>query len=137
MGCWCTALRCGRSAWTPASDRVVCRAQSGTDRAILAWQTPYGSGVLDTRHADERSSVWEGVVSPNGEWLLLRLGTGTGADLRYRRLSGDTTSQPLVATPASESDARFSPDGKWVAYASDVAPSVGRERFLREIQLAA
>jgi serine/threonine-protein kinase len=33
--------------------------------------------------------------------------------------AGDTTFVPLVATPASETGPQLSPDGKWLAYASD------------------
>ncbi len=91
-----TTLRFGRAEWTPAGDRVLFRIQTGTERSFLAWLSASGSGVLDTLYADVRSSVWEGVVSPDGAWLLFRLGRGAAADLHYRRLSGDTTSQPFV-----------------------------------------
>jgi Tol biopolymer transport system component len=35
-------------------------------------------------------------------------------------LSGDRTPRPFLRTPFSETGARFSPDGKSVAYVSDV-----------------
>ena len=34
-------------------------------------------------------------------------------------MKGDQKPHPLIATPASERDADFSPDGKWLAYISD------------------
>jgi Tol biopolymer transport system component len=41
-------------------------------------------------------------------------------DLWYRRLDGDTTSKPIVATKTfTEYAPRFSPDGRWVAYSSN------------------
>jgi len=36
-----------------------------------------------------------------------------------RRLDGDTTTKPLLVTPATELAPRFSPDGHWLAYSSD------------------
>jgi serine/threonine-protein kinase len=116
-----SSQRFGRAEWTPQSDRVLLRMQTGTDRSVLVWRLANGRGALDTLHVDARNSVWEGVISPDGQSLLLRVGSGTTADLRYRRVSGDTTSRAFVATPASEVEARFSPDGRWVAYASDEA----------------
>ncbi len=110
-----------RPEWTPQGDRVLLRMQTGSERSVLVWRLANGRGALDTLHADARNSVWEGVISPDGQSLLFRVGSIAGADIRYRRVAGDTTSRAFVATPASESDARFSPDGKWVAYASDEA----------------
>lgn len=52
---------------------------------------------------------------------MYRIGSGSTSDLRYRKLVGDTTSRAFVATPAGEETPRFSPDGKWVVYASDEA----------------
>jgi serine/threonine-protein kinase len=46
-------------------------------------------------------------------------------------LDGDRQPEPLVATDADERDARFSPDGQWLAYVSD---ETGRDEvFIRPI----
>lgn len=34
-------------------------------------------------------------------------------------IDGDRQPRPIIQTPASEVDARLSPDGRWLAYASD------------------
>ena len=38
--------------------------------------------------------------------------------------AGDSTPRPFLQTSANEQDARFSPDGRWVAFTSDES---GRE----------
>ena len=43
----------------------------------------------------------------------------TGFDLWLRMMDGDGEVRPLLNTRFNESDARISPDGKWVAYRSD------------------
>jgi eukaryotic-like serine/threonine-protein kinase len=118
-----SGLRFGRPEWTPDGARRLFRTQTGTDRSVFMWQAVDGRGTMDTLHSDAKNSVWEAVVSPNGRYLLFRLGTNSTADLRYRLLVGDTTSRPFVATAAAEQEGRFSPDGRWVVYASDEAGS--------------
>src|SRR5262249_18758615 len=41
------------------------------------------------------------------------------SDIWFLPVSGDSKPQPFSKTGASETGGRFSPDGKWVAYASD------------------
>ena len=130
VGAQSSALRFGRPEWTPDGARVLFRTQSGTDRSFVTWQAASGSGTQDTLHSDVKNSVWEAVVSPDGQYLLYRLGTASGADLRYRRVTGDTTSRSFVATPAAEQEGRFSPDGQWVAYTSDEA-GTGLDVYVR------
>ena len=63
--------------------------------------------------------VWEGVISPDYKTLMFRTGTVGAADIFTRSMTGDTTTHPFVTTSFNELSARFSPDGKWVAYTSD------------------
>ena len=118
-----------RPEWAP-DGALLLRTQSGTERTILALQGANGSGTPDVLHRDAKNSIWEGVVSPDGQYLLYRLGTGAGADLHYRRMIGDTASRPFVASPATEQEARFSPNGQWVAYSSNEA-GAGYEVYVR------
>lgn len=120
----------GRPEWTPDGARLVMRAQAGTDRSTLMWRAANGTGGVETLHRDANISLWEGVVSPDAQFLMYRAGSGSTADLRYRRLTGDTASRPFVATPAGEETPRFAPDGRWVLYASDEA-GTGLEVYVR------
>ena len=60
-------------------------------------------------------------VSPDGRFLIFNNDefAGNHSDLFVVPLDWSTKPAPFVKTPFSESDARFSPDGKWVAYQSD------------------
>ena len=46
-------------------------------------------------------------------------GQAVGSDLWLLPLEGDRKPVPYLQTPFSESDAQFSPDGRWMAYASN------------------
>jgi eukaryotic-like serine/threonine-protein kinase len=62
-------------------------------------------------------------VSPDGSLLLYtsnETAIETKQDLYVLPLSGGAKPRPFLRTPAIENDARFAPDGKWVAYSSDV-----------------
>ena len=78
-----------------------------------------GSGrsqaIPETTTADYPNSV-----SPDGETLIfLRTTADRPADLYVLSLRGEPRPRPLVSTKAHEGGGQFSPDGKWVAYASD------------------
>jgi hypothetical protein len=60
-------------------------------------------------------------MAPNGA-VLYRAGTGGGATAGGDLLvlpPNQTTPVPVAQTPAAERNARFSPDGNWIAYQSD------------------
>jgi Tol biopolymer transport system component len=59
-------------------------------------------------------------VSADGRVLLFHSrDAATGFDLWSASLSGDDAPTPFVKTPYNEGQSRFSPDGKWVTYASE------------------
>jgi len=58
-------------------------------------------------------------IAPDGKSLVLNLlEPANGRDLWLLELESKAM-RPLLAGPRNEFDARFSPDGKWLAYASD------------------
>ena len=58
--------------------------------------------------------------SDDGRFLLYSVQSRTtGNDVWVLPLSGDRTPIPVAQTPATEARARFSPDGRWVAYESN------------------
>ncbi|MEO6525850.1 MAG: hypothetical protein ABIP93_04435, partial [Gemmatimonadaceae bacterium] len=65
----------------------------------------------------------EGVLSPDGAWLVLRSGSNGsvagGRDISAVRTGPDTTRMPLIVTPFDEEAIALSPDGRWIAYQSD------------------
>ena len=89
------------------SDLYVQRADGAGD--------PLPVLVRDTR-------IWEHAFSPDGEWLVARVG-GTTAQTGARnivayRLEGDTAEVPLMTSDYDEVSPSLSPDGRWLAYAS-------------------
>ncbi|MEO6529042.1 MAG: protein kinase [Gemmatimonadaceae bacterium] len=109
--------RNSRPEWMPDGAHLIYRTlgDSVTEIQSRRWD---GSDAAVRLQANPRLALWEGAVSPNGEWLLYRTGTLGTADIYYRRLAGDTTSHAFVATPGADLEGRFSPDGRWVAYTS-------------------
>ena len=113
-----------RAEWTPDGKRVLYDAidHHRQDVSELWWQPSDGSGAPERlQGAAGRDGVYEGVISQNGGVLAYRMnGPTANNDVWYRRLDGDTISKPIVSTKAfAELAPRFSPDGRWVAYASD------------------
>ncbi len=91
---------------------VFRQATSGAERERLIAKLPGSAGIgrWEFRVADwsrDRRHALLGVVE-----------RGTGRDIAL--LSVDTGQvSPLIDTPATEVQARFSSDGRWIAYASD------------------
>jgi serine/threonine-protein kinase len=113
-----------RAEWTPDGKRVTFMTGVGN---------PVGQ-VLRVRPADLSAAAedlfrlpgigfGEGLVSPDNQYLVIRISGGNGyrEDIVYRRMTGDTALKPLVVSPFNDYAPRVSPDGKWVAYSSDVS----------------
>jgi eukaryotic-like serine/threonine-protein kinase len=100
--------------WVPDGQRVVFRGSDGL-RWLLADGSGRGGSFAGTSTVDYPMSV-----SPDGKTLaFLRLTAKTGGDLYRLSLVGDADIRPMLSTPAYESGAQFSPDGRWIAYVSD------------------
>jgi dipeptidyl aminopeptidase/acylaminoacyl peptidase len=66
--------------------------------------------------------VNEAMISPDSKWLLFRTAPGARdpTDIFAVPMTGDKRPiLPLVTGPAQESQPRFSPDGRWIAYQSN------------------
>ena len=61
--------------------------------------------------------------SSDGHWLVARVSdvNANARDIVAERLGRDTTPAPLIAGPAAEFNPALSPDGRWIAYVSDVS----------------
>jgi len=109
-----------RPRWT-ADGRSILFVGTQGGNMELRRVTADGTGAEEVvaRHPD---GVYEGDVSPDGQWVVARIRGGLGRQGRdivgWHR--GDTTMVPLVASPAFDEDAfALSPDGRWIAYESD------------------
>ena len=78
-----------------------------------------GVGEPELVWSDE-APIEEVVYSSGGPWVVYRAGGGgIGDDIHAVRPGIDTVSIALAVTEASEQSPALSPDGRWLAYASD------------------
>jgi Tol biopolymer transport system component len=110
-----------RPRWTPDGKSVTYivdgfgslrqRPADGTGKEQVLVETPATPNLL------------EGSWSRNGEWLLLRVGGSGPTKLRniltFRPGVDSTPRELLASSQADESSPALSPDGRWLAYASD------------------
>ncbi len=106
----------GGIAWTRDGRRVAV-VSGGLG---VRWQAADGSDSVTQIPGTHKGNYYGLDVSPDGVSLALVTGFGVGGfNIVLRKIGGDTTEIPLVATPANEYGPRFSPDGHWLAYTSD------------------
>lgn len=102
--------------WSPQGDRIAFlrsgagpslfwKASSGAGPEELLWKFDATAGPLD----------W----SRDGRTILCAMTGATSADLGLMPVSGDHKPVPLIQAEFNQREARFSPDGRWVAYVSD------------------
>jgi eukaryotic-like serine/threonine-protein kinase len=100
--------------WTPDGSRVLFRTLTG-----MSWTAADGSGhpraIAGSLSGDLPCSI-----SRDGDTLaFMRQNSQNSRDIYVLSLSGRTPPRPVVSTFAFEGGPQFSPDGHWMAYASD------------------
>jgi eukaryotic-like serine/threonine-protein kinase len=105
--------------WTARGDRIAFR--SGRTPLMSMWWMP-----ADRSGGDERLTSAEGDMQTPESWssdgrtlLFTQRSPGAGVDIFVLSMDGDRRPRPLVQTKFDEGAPKFSPDGKWVAYASN------------------
>ncbi len=103
-----------RPAWHPDGRTVGFTSAALTFAGVRADGSAQPTVlVIDTA----RSGVQEAVWSRDGTWIVYRT---TTRDILARRTTGDTTAVPLLQTSSfQEVEPTLSPDGRWLAYASN------------------
>ena len=101
--------------WSPDGSRVAFEANNDS-----IYQKPAnGTGkeeLLLSHGINVRPQDW----SHDGKYLVYQdTGGTTGVDLWLLPLAGDHKPVPYLQTPFNESDAQFSPDGRWMVYVSN------------------
>jgi dipeptidyl aminopeptidase/acylaminoacyl peptidase len=107
-----------RVEWTPDGKRVVV---SGFGSPQVDWLAADASDQPSVLYSlpDSVRAYWAS-FTPDGHELILGTNLGTGAaNISVVRLDGDSALKALVASDANEVAPRLSPNGQWLAYASD------------------
>jgi serine/threonine-protein kinase len=112
-------------AWTSDSERVL--ATIGFDRQNLGeiWSRPAdASDEASVLAAISGLEIWGLDLSPDGRVAALASTVSLDPynpvfDIVIAGLEGDTPVEPFAAGEASEVAPRFSPNGRWLAYASN------------------
>jgi serine/threonine-protein kinase len=101
--------------WTPDGTRVVFRTPTG-----MQWTAADGSGRAQPIAGSRSVADYPSSVSPDSDTLaFIRQTAETSGDVYVLSLRGGSQPRPVVATAAYEGGPQFSPDGRWLAYASD------------------
>jgi serine/threonine-protein kinase len=115
-------------AWTPEG-RAVAYTSNSRSRSKLVGAVHLaradGSAPPEVLRDNAGRFPVEVEYSHDTQWLVY----GASLDLFAVRTGGDTAPIPLVATPFEEFTPRLSPDGRWLAYASN--ESGRREVYVR------
>jgi serine/threonine protein kinase/Tol biopolymer transport system component len=116
--------------WTPEGGRIVF--QSGRNGIPnLYVQAADGTGVAE-RLTDSPNTQYPSGVARDGSVLSWELGVTAPLDVFMVPLSGPTRVQvPLLHTAAAERNPEPSPDGQWLAYASNEGQATQQEIYVR------
>ncbi len=104
-----------RPTWMPGGESVTFRSNGDL------WTKRADGGVQEELELDRERDVADMLWSSDGEWLIYRTDTNApgAGDILALRPRQDTVPVPLVATGALETTPALSPDGRWLAYASN------------------
>jgi serine/threonine-protein kinase len=110
----------GRPAWSADGREILyILDRSGSGPGPVYARRADGTGT-PRRVFGSDIDIGQVSVTGDGRWMLLRTAPAPPAtpDI-FGVKSGDTTLVPLVASPAAELFPAVSPDGRWLAYASN------------------
>jgi eukaryotic-like serine/threonine-protein kinase len=104
--------------WSPDSQNIVFSAP-GEQGARLFQKPASGAGQESLLEGPGRHwAVFPDDWSRDGRWLAYVVTTDRGFDIWALDVR-EKTARPIVNSPANDVQPRFSPDGRWLAYASD------------------
>ncbi len=118
---WAPLTSDGDSAtpvWYPDGKRLAFYSR-GADKPFNLYSIPADGGSPELLRKGGGITTASS-FSPDGRALVfIERDPATGGDLWTLSLDGAREAKPFLATPSYEGAARFSPDGRWLAYASD------------------
>jgi Tol biopolymer transport system component len=110
-----------RPDWTPDGEQVVFASlREGLGRFSFFRQRADGTGeaeklLTSVEPGQFKAHGW----SPDGTQMVFDYGRQPALDIGVLSIDGKEDWQPLLASEANEAAPSLSPDGNWIAYASD------------------
>jgi Tol biopolymer transport system component len=105
-------------SWSPNGDRVTFVATRNGATSI--YQKPSNGVSPEEPLVSSAELKYNPHWSPDGQYIIYsQLNPKTNVDLYLLSLSGDRKSTSLLQTNFIEAQARFSPNGRWIAYISN------------------
>lgn len=111
-----TGLTNDRAEWSPDGARVLYRTDASKNGSIW-WRPADLSGPAVPLLLQPGTNIFEGVITPDNRSIVYQVNT-SGSEIWSRSLSGDTTPHAIAAITRGGSQARVSPNGRWVAFVS-------------------
>jgi eukaryotic-like serine/threonine-protein kinase len=108
-------------AWSPDSREILFVADEGGPPFLHVKRVgQVGDGVPIIAPGRFPQSAWDWADRGDGTFAIYEDGSNlTGRDLMLLPMSGERKPRVFLRTPFDEVDARFSPDGRWVAYVTN------------------
>ncbi len=105
--------------WSPDGSRVAYVSKQ-TGRSEIFVGNSDGAGTPELVPTSDALFKYIEDWSPDGKFVVFRtVDPSTQGDLWLLPMSGDRTPEPYLKTAYAESDARVSPDGRWIVYVSN------------------
>jgi len=102
--------------WSPDGTSVVFEAQRAEKRSLRRKSI---NGTADESLAEASGNLTPNSWSADGRFIAYsHTEAATPPDIWILPMFGDRKPSPLVQTPFLDTSAMFSPDGRWIAYAS-------------------
>jgi serine/threonine protein kinase len=121
--------------WSPDGHRIAFTSnRMGLSEYALYMKAVDGTGKDELLVAEGLRTTSPNDWSPDGRFILYVIGHEDGTrDILALPLEGDRKPVPVVATSFNETNAQFSPDGRWIAFQSDESgqPEIYVQPFLR------
>jgi len=105
-----------RPEWTPDGERIIFRS-SRQNGGELFWKAANGTGTSSLLYTSSANST-PSSFSPDGDRLAF-VSLVRDFDIHLLSVADEPTAEPLLETAYNEGSPAISPDGRWLAYASD------------------